>query len=69
MIGIELREIRERRGFTVRELAEQASLSAEAISAIERGTRYPSLSTLETLANCLRVNIVIGPDETIIEPE
>lgn len=67
MLGAELRQVREGRGLGIRELARLAGLSYEAVSAIERGVRYPSLQTLERLAGALRIRIVIGPDETILE--
>jgi transcriptional regulator with XRE-family HTH domain len=67
MLGAELRQAREKRGLSVRELARAAGLSAEAVSAIERGQRYPSLRTLECLAAALQITIVIGPEETILE--
>lgn len=67
MLGDELRQAREREGLSVREAARLAGLSAEAVSAIERGQRYPSLRTLECLAQALQITIVIGPDETILE--
>lgn len=69
MLGAELRRARERAGLGVRELATLAGLSPEAVSAIERGRRYPSLQTLEALAHALNIRIVIGPDETIIEAD
>jgi transcriptional regulator with XRE-family HTH domain len=69
MLGQELRVIRERRGLTVRTAAGLASISAEALSALERGDRYPSLRTLESLAEVLRIRIVIGPDETVVEAD
>jgi len=68
-LGAELRRIRERRGLTVRELAIRAGLSAEAVSAIERGVRYPSLHSLECLAQALEIRVVIGPSETILEAD
>jgi len=69
MLGSELRAIRETRGLTVRDLAERADVSPEAVSAIERGARYPNLRTLEQIAEVLRIRIIIGPSETVIEPE
>lgn len=69
MLGAELRLIRESQGLSIRDLASRAGLSAEAVSAIERGARYPNLSTLESLASVLEVTVVIGPDETIIEQD
>lgn len=53
----------------MRELASLADVSPEAVSAVERGDRYPSLPTLEALAGVLQVWILIGPDETIINQE
>jgi transcriptional regulator with XRE-family HTH domain len=41
-------------------------LSTEAVSAVERGGRYPSLDTLERLAAALEFTAVIGPDRTEI---
>jgi transcriptional regulator with XRE-family HTH domain len=67
MLGKDLRHARKEVGLGVRELARITELSPEAISAIERGHRYPSLQTLETLVGPLRIRIVIGPDETIVE--
>lgn len=68
-LGSDLRKARERRGFGVRELAALAGLSAEAVSAVERGARYPSLPTLEALAAVLEIRIVVGPSETIVEAD
>lgn len=69
MIGAELKSVRERRGLGLRELAALAGLSAEAVSAVERGSRYPSLPTLEALAAVLEIRIVVGPIETVIEQD
>lgn len=68
MIGEELRAIRERRGVSARGAAKEAGISPSTLNAIEGGSRYPSLRTLEALAECLRINVIIGPTETIIEP-
>ena len=69
MLGADLKRVRERRSLSVRELASITGLSHEAVSAIERGARYPSLQTLEALAGALHIHIIIGPDETIVEEE
>jgi transcriptional regulator with XRE-family HTH domain len=68
MIGEELRAVRERRGVSARKAAREAGISSSTLQAIESGARYPSLRTLEALAECLRINIVIGPHETVLEP-
>jgi transcriptional regulator with XRE-family HTH domain len=67
MLGDELRQVRERRGLSAREVARQAGISVETLSAWERGRRYPSLQSLEALAPVLRIRVVIGPDETFVE--
>lgn len=69
MLGEELSLIRERRGLSIRDLSAESGVSREAISAIERGVRYPSLQTLEALAHVLNISIIIGPSETVIEAE
>lgn len=67
-LGADLSRVREReRQMTIRELARRTGLSAEAISSVERGRRYPSLRTLELLAEALNISFLIGPAETIIE--
>lgn len=69
MLGMELREIRERLGLSQAQVGKAAHVSREAIATIERGERYPNLRTLEGIASCLRIRIVIGPQETHIEPD
>lgn len=68
MLGAELRGVRERRGLSLRDCAADAQISVSALKAIESGQRYPTLRTLEKLAQCLNVTVVIGPHETFIEP-
>lgn len=68
MLGAELREVRVKRGVSARTAAEQAGVSPSALTSIERGDRYPSLETLEALATCYGIKIVIGPSETHLEP-
>lgn len=52
-----LRELREGRGISMRQLATQSGLSANALSMIERGKTSPSVSTLYKLADALGVSI------------
>ena len=52
-----LRELREARGVSMRTLASQSGLSANALSMIERGKTSPSVSTLYKLAGALGVSI------------
>lgn len=67
MLGTDLREVRLQQGLSIRELAEKAGLSKEAVSSVERGAKYPTLHTLECLAAALQIRIVIEPQETIVE--
>lgn len=68
-LGRDLCDARERRGLSIRELSTESGVSREAISAIERGARYPSLQTLEALCHALNISVVIGPEETVIEAD
>lgn len=65
-LGASLRACRISHGYSLREVAEKAGLSTEAVSAVERGVRYPSLDTLERLAKALNITVVIGPKRTEI---
>lgn len=69
MLGTEIKAIRERRGLSQSDLARHAGISREAVGAIERGDRYPTLATLEAIAECLQITFVVGPNETHIEPD
>ena len=56
-VGARLRALRERRGLSMRALAERCELSPNTISLIERGATSPSVATLHHLASALRVPI------------
>ncbi len=56
-VGGRLRELRTERGLSIRELARKSSLSANALSMIERGKTSPSVSTLYKLADALGIPI------------
>ena len=56
-IGIKLKELREQRNISMRALAAQSGLSANALSMIERGKTSPSVSTLYKLADALGISI------------
>jgi len=56
-IGDRLRQLREARGISMRALARQSGLSANALSMIERGRTSPSVSTLYKLAEGLNLPI------------
>jgi transcriptional regulator with XRE-family HTH domain len=63
-VGGRLRDLREARRISMRTLATQSNLSANALSMIERGKTSPSVSTLYKLAGALGVAITafFGPE-------
>ena len=56
-VGTRLRQLREERNMSMRSLATASSLSANALSMIERGKTSPSVSTLYKLADAMGVPI------------
>ncbi len=57
-IGRKIREMREAKAFTIKQLAELAECTPSLISQIERGKTDPSISMLKRIARGLRANIV-----------
>jgi transcriptional regulator with XRE-family HTH domain len=56
-VGSQLRALRQKRGLSLRTLAELCDLSPNTISLIERGESSPSVSTLHRLSTALSVHI------------
>lgn len=56
-VGSRLRELRQERGMSMRSLARESGLSANALSMIERGRTSPSVSTLYKLSDALEIPI------------
>jgi len=56
-VGQRLRTLREERKVSMRALARRSSLSANALSMIERGLTSPSVTTLNKLANAMEIPI------------
>lgn len=56
-VGLRLRQLREERDLSIRALARESRLSANALSMIERGKTSPSVSTLYKVADALNVPI------------
>jgi transcriptional regulator with XRE-family HTH domain len=56
-VGQRLKELREKRGVSLRELSRLSGLSANALSMIERGQSSPSVSTLYRLVDALNIPI------------
>jgi len=55
-MGQRLREMRERAGFSLREVAKAAKVSAPFLSDVELGRRFPTNETLALIAQKLRVS-------------
>ncbi len=55
-MGLRLRQIREKKGLSLRTLAEKAGVDWSAINRIELGKATPKLATLEKLAKALGVS-------------
>ncbi|HEY9075323.1 MAG TPA: XRE family transcriptional regulator [Anaerolineaceae bacterium] len=57
LIGRRLRELRQERNYSLRELAERSQLNINTLSLMENGKSSPSVSTLQQLARALEVTI------------
>ena len=53
--GVKLKELRERRAFSVRDLAQEAGVSTDTITALEKGRRKAWPRNVRKLAGALRV--------------
>jgi transcriptional regulator with XRE-family HTH domain len=56
-VGVTLRKLREERDLSIRALARESGISANALSMIERGRSSPSVSTLYKVAGALGIPI------------
>ncbi len=56
-VGERLRKLRGERAYSLRALAREAGMSANALSLIERGKTSPSVSTLYRLSDALRIPV------------
>jgi transcriptional regulator with XRE-family HTH domain len=71
LVGHLLRQLREERGISIRELSRLSGISANALSMIERGLSSPSVSTLYRLTDALNIPITslfrqINDKQTIV---
>lgn len=55
--GARLKYWRELRNMTIKQLAEQSTLSRTTIKKLEYGNSYPTLMTVEVLLNALNISI------------
>ena len=56
-VGLVIRSIRAKKGFSLRALAKSSGISSNAISKIERGETSPTVASLQQLADALDVHI------------
>lgn len=54
-LGVNIRSAREQRGWSQEELADRSGIHRTYISGVERGTRNPTLSIIETIATTLEL--------------
>lgn len=59
LVGRNLRDLRNRRGLSLRALAERSGLNVNTLSLVENGKSSPSVGTLQQLAQALGVPITI----------
>jgi len=64
-LAILLARLRERRGWTQRQLARAAGIRQTQIARIESGSQFPNLETLWKLADALDATVKIGPGRGI----
>jgi transcriptional regulator with XRE-family HTH domain len=57
LLGARIKELRKRGGLSQDQLAEKVGIEAKYLSRIEVGKRYPSLETLEEIADALEVEM------------
>jgi transcriptional regulator with XRE-family HTH domain len=55
-VGLNVRKLREKRGWSQEELAFEADLHRTYISGVERGIRNPTVSVLQEIAKALDVS-------------
>ena len=70
-VGRRLRDLRSRRGLSIRALAERSGLNVNTLSLIENGKTSPSVSTLQQIAAALQTPITaffetLKPPRTIV---
>lgn len=58
LVGRRLRDLRTKRGFSLRVLADRSGLNVNTLSLVENGKSSPSVSTLQQLATALEVPIM-----------
>lgn len=62
LLGARIKELRRKQGLSQEQLSERIKIEAKYLSRIETGNSYPSLDTLEHIANALRVEIAYSAE-------
>ena len=57
LLGLRIKELRKTRGLTQRQLADKVNIDPKHLSRLEVGNSFPSIDTLERLANVLEVEL------------
>jgi transcriptional regulator with XRE-family HTH domain len=57
LLGARIKELRKAKGLSQEELSEKVGIDSKHLSRIEVGKSYPSIDTLERIANALNVEI------------
>jgi ribosome-binding protein aMBF1 (putative translation factor) len=62
-LAVMIARLREKRGWSQRDLAKVTGIKQPQIARIEKGGQMPTLDTLWRLADALKATVVIGPDQ------
>ena len=62
-LAVMIARLREKRGWSQRDLAKTTGIKQPQIARIEMGGQMPTLDTLWRLADALKAKVVIGPDQ------
>lgn len=57
ILGLKIRQLRNRKGFSLKELADLSGLSPSYLNEIEKGKKYPKVEKLASLASSLEVDL------------
>ena len=66
-IGFNIRNRRKELGMTQEELADVAGVSLSSVKLIEQGKMNPTIQMMDTLMDCLGMEIIVRPKEAYME--
>lgn len=58
ILGARIKELRKAKGLSQEQLAEKVDIEAKHVSRLELGKNYPSITTLEQIADALNVEMI-----------